>query len=67
MGRNLDTAVSAYNAMVGSLESQVMTSAQRFEKLGVDTGAKAIEPLPIVEQAARPLAKLAPPSSENSD
>ena len=67
MGRNLDTAVSAYNAMVGSLESQVMTSAQRFEKLGVDTGAKAIEMLPIVEQAARPLAKLAPPSAESSD
>ena len=67
MGRNLDTAVSAYNAMVGSLESQVMTSAQRFEKLGVDTGAKAIETLPIVEQAARPLAKLAPPSAESSD
>ena len=67
MGRNLDTAVSAYNAMVGSLESQVMTSAQRFEKLGVDTGAKAIETLPIVEQAARPLSKLAPPSAESSD
>ena len=66
MGRNLDTAVSAYNAMVGSLESQVMTSAQRFEKLGVDTGAKAIETLPIVEQAARPLAKLAPPSAESN-
>ena len=67
MGRNLDTAVSAYNAMVGSLESQVMTSAQRFEKLGVDTGAKALETLPIVEQAARPLAKLAPPSAVSND
>jgi DNA recombination protein RmuC len=64
MGRNLDTAVSAYNSMVGSLESQVMTSAQRFEKLGVDTGAKAIETLPVVEQAARPLTKLMPPSAQ---
>ena len=64
MGRNLDTAVSAYNSMVGSLESQVMTSAQRFEKLGVDTGAKAIEALPVVEQAARPLTKLMPPSAQ---
>lgn len=64
MGRNLDTAVSAYNSMVGSLESQVMTSAQRFEKLGIDTGAKAIEGLPVVEQAARPLTKLMPPSGE---
>lgn len=60
MGRNLDTAVSAYNKMVGSLESQVMTSAQRFEKLGVDTGAKAIDPLHVAEQATRPLSKLTP-------
>ncbi len=60
LGRNLDTAVGAYNAFVGSLESQVLTSAQRFEKLGVDTGAKAIETLPVIEQPARPLVKLAP-------
>ncbi len=58
VGRNLDTAVSAYNAMVGSLESQVMSQAKRFEELGVDAGAKAIEPLPVVEQSARPLVKL---------
>lgn len=67
MGRTLDTAVSAYNAMVGSLESQVMTSAHRFEKLGIDTGAKAIDPLPVVEQAARPLVKLAPPAADAAE
>ena len=64
MGRNLDTAVSAYNSLVGSLESQVMTSAHRFEKLGIDTGAKAIDALPVVEQAARPLTKLAAPAKD---
>ncbi len=58
VGRNLDTAVSAYNALVGSLESQVMTQAKRFEDLNVDTGAKEIEVLPVVEQATRPLVKL---------
>jgi DNA recombination protein RmuC len=58
MGRNLDTAVGAYNALVGSLESQVLTQAKRFEELSVDTGAKAIEPLPMVDQVARPLVKL---------
>lgn len=58
MGRNLDTAVGAYNALVGSLESQVLTQAKRFEELGVDAGAKEIEPLPVVEQVARPLVKL---------
>ncbi len=58
MGKNLDTAVSAYNAMVGSLESQVMSQAKRFEDLNIDTGGKVIEALPVVDQAARPLVKL---------
>jgi DNA recombination protein RmuC len=61
LGRNLDTAVGAYNAFVGSLESQVLTQAQRFEGLSVDTGVKKIEDLPMVEQIVRPLVKLVPP------
>jgi len=61
VGKNLDTAVGAYNSLVGSLESQVLTQARRFESLNVDTGNKAIETLPMVDQAARPLSKLAPP------
>ena len=58
LGKNLDTAMGAYNAFVGSLESQVLTSAKRFEALNVDTGTRAIESLPVGEQAARPLTKL---------
>ena len=58
LGKNLDTAMGAYNAFVGSLESQVLTSAKRFEALNVDTGTRAIEALPVGEQAARPLTKL---------
>ncbi|GGB33519.1 hypothetical protein GCM10011380_23740 [Sphingomonas metalli] len=58
LGRNLDTAMGAYNAFVGSLESQVLTSARRFESLNIDTGGKTIDPLPIGEQAVRPLTKL---------
>ena len=58
VGKNLDTAVNAYNQMVGSLESQVMSSAHKFEKLGIDTGAKSIEALPVVEGHSRPLVKL---------
>lgn len=61
LGRNLDTAMGAYNQFVGSLESQVLTQARRFEALDVDTGGKAIDPLPIGEQTARPLTKLADP------
>ena len=58
LGKNLDTAVGAYNAFVGSLESNVLTQARRFESLNIDTGNKAIETLPIVEQSTRPLVKL---------
>ncbi|RYE01239.1 MAG: DNA recombination protein RmuC, partial [Sphingomonadales bacterium] len=59
VGKNLEQASGAYNAMVGSLESQVMTQAKRFEALEVSSGAKEIEPLPMVETAIRPLTKMA--------
>ena len=58
LGRNLDLATGAYNSMVGSLESQVMTQARRFETLEVSSGAKEIEPLPIIDTAPRVLTKL---------
>ena len=59
VGRNLDQATGAYNAFVGSFESQVLTQAKRFEALDVETGDKEIPVLPAAEQTARPLAKLA--------
>lgn len=59
LGKNLDTAMTAYNQFVGSLESQVLTQARRFEALDIDTGGKAIESPPVVEQNARTLTKLA--------
>ncbi|WP_374295819.1 DNA recombination protein RmuC, partial [Sphingomonas sp.] len=59
LGKNLDTAMGAYNAFVGSLESNVLTSARRFEALNIDTGGKTIDPLPLGEQHTRPLTKLA--------
>lgn len=58
LGRNLDQAMSAYNSFVGSLESQVLTQARRFESLNIDTAGKSIDPLPVGEQSARPLTKL---------
>jgi DNA recombination protein RmuC len=64
MGRNLDTAVSAYNALVGSLESQVLTQAKRFEELSVDTGGKVIDALPVIEHSTRPLVNLVAVSTE---
>ncbi len=58
LGRNLELATGAYNSMVGSLESQVMTQAKRFEALEVSGGAKEIEPLPVIDTSPRVLTKL---------
>ncbi|MDB5692551.1 MAG: recombination protein RmuC, partial [Alphaproteobacteria bacterium] len=60
LGRNLELATGAYNAFVGSLESQVMTQARRFETLEVSGGAKEIDPLPVVDITPRTLTKLDP-------
>ena len=66
MGRNLELANTAYNAFVGSLESQVLTQAKRFETLEVSSGSKEIEALPVIETAPRTLGKLII-SSETSE
>ncbi len=58
VGKNLDAAVGAYNAFVGSLESQVLTQARRFEALDVDTGGRAIDTLPLAETSVRQQVKL---------
>ena len=65
VGKNLDQATGAYNAFVGSFESQVLTQAKRFEALDVETGDREIPALPVAEQAARPLAKLSGANGAN--
>ncbi len=57
LGRNLELANGAYNSFVGSLESQVLSQAKRFEALEV-SGPKEIESLPVIESSPRPLTKL---------
>ncbi len=57
LGRNLELSTRAYNQMVGSLETQVLTQARRFETLGAGS-AKVVEDLPIVETAVRDPQKL---------
>jgi DNA recombination protein RmuC len=64
VGKNLSTANSAYNQMVGSFESQVLTQAKRFETLGAGS-AKSLETPPMVEVAPRPLTKIASAPSED--
>jgi DNA recombination protein RmuC len=59
VGKALEAAVSRYNQFVGSLETQVLTQARRFEDLKVDHEGKEIPQIEPVETAVRPLAKLA--------
>jgi len=61
VGRALQNAVGKYNQFVGSLETQVLTQARRFEDLQVDHETRAIPELAPIEAATRPLVKLAPP------
>lgn len=57
VGKALDTAVGKYNAFVGSLESQVMVSARRFEDLHVDHEGKELPDLAPVEASPRALSR----------
>jgi DNA recombination protein RmuC len=59
MGRALQAAVGKYNDFVGSLESQVLTQARRFEDLKADSPGAKLKELAGVEAAVRPLVKLA--------
>ena len=60
MGKALETAVGGYNKFVGSLETQVLTQARRFEELQADHEGRTVVELAPVEAAIRPLARLAP-------
>lgn len=57
VGKALDAAVGRYNQFVGSLESQVMVSARRFEDLKVDHEGKELPELTAVEQSPRALSR----------
>jgi len=54
LGKNLDSAVDAYNRTVGSFESRVLVTARKFRELGAGASAE-IDPLEGVEKTARPL------------
>jgi DNA recombination protein RmuC len=59
VGRALEQAVAKYNQFVGSLETQVLTQARRFEDLKVDHEGKELAELTAVEGGVRQLTKLA--------
>jgi DNA recombination protein RmuC len=59
VGKALEQAVGKYNQFVGSLESQVLTQARKFEDLSVDHESKTLEVLQPLDTIPRPLSKLA--------
>lgn len=59
LGRSLDDSVRRYNQFAGSLESQVLTQARRFEELSADHEGKQIPELATLENTVRPLTKVA--------
>ena len=58
VGKALEQAVGKYNQFVGSLETQVLTQARRFEELKVDHQGRDVTELQPLDAAVRPLAKL---------
>jgi DNA recombination protein RmuC len=67
LGKNLGTAMNAYNAFVGSLESQVMPAAQRLSDHAIEPPNKTIEELPRLASDPRPLTKLSAPEAEAAE
>ena len=64
LGKALDQAVGKYNAFIGSLETQVLTQARRFEDLAVDHESKPIQSIEAIEASPRAPTKLAIASPE---
>lgn len=60
LGKALEAAVARYNQFVGSLETQVLTQARRFEELKVDHEGRSVTQLEPLDTAVRPLTKLTP-------
>jgi DNA recombination protein RmuC len=58
LGRSLGAAVNKYNDFVGSLETQVLTQARRFEELKADNPSAPLKDVPGLDTAVRPLLKL---------
>jgi DNA recombination protein RmuC len=57
VGKALDAAVGKYNQFVGSLESQVMVQARRFEDLQVDHEGRNLPDLVAIDQSPRTLSR----------
>ncbi|MCL1868863.1 MAG: DNA recombination protein RmuC [Promicromonosporaceae bacterium] len=56
-GRSLEAASKSYNAMIGSLERNVLTSARRMVELDVVDEKDGIDELKGIEEVPRPITK----------
>jgi DNA recombination protein RmuC len=54
-GRSLNTAVNSYNALVSSLENQVLPRLRKLEELGIVAHGSGLPPVQLVETQARPV------------
>ncbi|MEW6186970.1 MAG: DNA recombination protein RmuC [Thermodesulfobacteriota bacterium] len=52
LGRHLDKSLTAYNEVVGSLESRILPAARRFKELGISSKAQ-VPALTSLEKKAR--------------
>ncbi|HXQ13482.1 MAG TPA: DNA recombination protein RmuC [Caulobacteraceae bacterium] len=59
LGKSLEDSVKRYNQFAGSLETQVLTQARRFEELSVDHEGRSVPELTPIETGVRELTKLA--------
>src|SRR6201999_3905409 len=55
LGKSLDDSVKRYNEFAGSLESQVLTQARRFEDLSADHVGRNLPELAPIETGVREL------------
>jgi len=62
LGNAIDSAVSQYNKLVGSIESSVLPQTRRFEDLGARSQKELPAPgeIKIIESAPRPLKSIEP-------
>lgn len=58
VGKGLESALTAYNKSVGTLDSRVLTSARKFKEMQVISDTKETESPRVIESTIRPIANL---------